>query len=251
MTGEHYQHDIEAEEAIRHHVEQNGYYLGLLEPEDFLPGFAFSIGLYKNYGHPEIICFGLTVDNMAEILTGICETVKKGATYVPDKSYDDILADHDVRFLRADKSYYADYVGYACWYYEGHEFPLLQLVWPDRDRKFPWEDGFDAELKFNQPLLDRNTDFKFYEERNLGVYTSKQVLDGNPILYVYHDANGDWQFHTDSPIDVDDARVVCMEEITRLDPTVNDLYDLPYGCFSCRSSRDSEWEYDEIADEDE
>ncbi len=36
--------------------------------------------------------------------------------------------------------------------------------------------------------------FDFDEERHTGVYVCARVAQGSPILYVSHDADGDWQF---------------------------------------------------------
>ncbi len=39
------------------------------------------------------------------------------------------------------------------------------------------------------------TDFKFNESKEQAVFTCSHVLDEkNPILYVEHDHDGDWQF---------------------------------------------------------
>ncbi len=41
-------------------------------------------------------------------------------------------------------------------------------------------------------------EWKFHEERNTACFTTSLVLKGSPILRVYHDYDGDWQFHGDS-----------------------------------------------------
>ena len=127
------------------------------------------------------------------------------------------------------------------WFNQGIDFPVLQLVWPDKQNKYPQQDDFNPNWKFKQPLLDRNTDFKFYEERNCGVYTTKQVLEGAPILFVYHNEDGDWQFHSSAEPDLNDAKLVCLEEIVKLDPTINEIYYLPYGWAAWRDSKNEEW----------
>jgi hypothetical protein len=94
-------------------------------------------------------------------------------------------------------------------------------------------------------LLDRNTDFKFYEERNLGVYTTRQAFEGDPILYIYHNEDGDWQFHTTSEPNLDDAKLVCLEQITKLDPTINEIYHLQLGWRAWRNTQGDDWQYEE------
>lgn len=88
-------------------------------------------------------------------------------------------------------------------------------------------------------------DFKFYEARNLGVYTTKQAFENDPILYVYHNSDGDWQFHTTLEPTLDEAMLVCLEEITKLDPTINEIYHLDYGWRAWRASKEDPWEFEE------
>jgi hypothetical protein len=245
MTDHHSQHDLEAKQVILDNIEKYGCHLVLIEPDNYLPGFVYSIGLYKNFGHPEIICFGLKTEVMGAILNHACDLIKDGEALGGGKPYPGFLQDYEIQFLPVDKEYYPDYLGYVGWFYASFDFPVLQLVWPDKHQKFPWEQEFNPAWKFKQPLLDRNTDFKFYEPRNLGVYTTRQAFEGEPILYVYHNEDGDWQFHTSREPNLQDARLVCLNEITRLDPTINEIYHLQYGWRAWRDSSVGEWKYEE------
>jgi hypothetical protein len=77
--------------------------------------------------------------------------------------------------------------------------------------------------------LHRTTDFKFYEERNLGVFTTQETLDGKPILWVDHNEDGDWQFHSDQNSDLESVKWVGLESRVNLDPTLNEIYCLNFG----------------------
>jgi hypothetical protein len=246
MTNDHNQHDKEARRAILDNIEKYGCHLTLIEADNYLPAFVYTIGIFKNFDHPELICFGLKAEVMASILNHACDLIKGGETLNPKKKYAGFLEGYDIQFLSVDKKFYPNYVGYAGWFYNmTFDFPLLQLVWPDKHHNFPWDTDFNADWKFKQPLLDRNIDFKFYEERNLGVYTTRQAFNGDPILYVYHNKDGNWQFHTSIEPNLEDAMFVCLEEITKLDPSVNEIYHLQFGWRAWRDSRDDEWKYEE------
>jgi hypothetical protein len=247
---EHKAHEEETERKIRENIEKFGCHIVLIEPDNYLPGFAYSIGLYKNYGHPEIICFGLSKELLGSLINTAQDLIKEGQKLTTDTLYSDFLEDFDVQFLKVDKEHLPDYMGYARWFYQSCDFPVLQLVWPDKESRFPWVEGFNTDWKFKQPLLDRNTDFKFYEERNLGVFTTKQVLEGAPILYVYHNEDGDWQFHSSSEPDINDSKLVCLEEIVELDPTINKIHYLQYGWRAWRESTEDEWETEEDTEEE-
>jgi hypothetical protein len=246
MTADHIQHDLEARQTILKNIEKYGCHLVLIEADNYLPGFVYSIGLYKNYGHPEIICFGLKTEVMSTIINHACDLIKAGEVLSAGKEYDSFLEGYKIQFLAVEKAFYPDYLGYASWFYERTwDFPVIQLVWPDKEHLFPWQESFNPNWKFKQPLLDRNTDFKFYEERNLGVYTTKQAFEGDPILYVYHNEDGDWQFHTSLTPNIADAKLVCLEEITKLDPSINNIHYLQYGWWAWRDSPQDEWQYAE------
>jgi hypothetical protein len=248
-------HNCRTEEERKHieaNIEKYGCHICILEPTKYLPGFAYSIGLYKKFNHPEIICFGLKEELLCSVINHACDLISKGEKFEELNLFDGFLANYNIQFLPVNKDYYQNYVGYGGWFYGNtFDFPLLQLVWPDKQSLFPWQDGFNPNWKFKQPLLDRNTDFKFYEERNVLVFTTSSVLNGEPILYVYHDSDGAWQFHSSTEPDTNDGKLVCLHHITDLDKSVNELYHLDYGWCGWRKSAGDDWEFEEYDDEDE
>ncbi|SEW56353.1 DUF4262 domain-containing protein [Chitinophaga arvensicola] len=244
MSQEHCDHAPISKKEIQDKIDQYGCYIIGIESEDHLPGFAYTIGLTQQFNHPEIICFGLSTGLLKDILNDACELIKNGQSFQPGIDYDDFLEDFPLQFLSVDQSFLPDYFGIANAFYHASEYTALQLVWPDKQSLFPWETGFHAAWKFKQPLLDRNTDFKFYEERNVAVFTTSHVLAGKPILYVYHNEDGAWQFHSEQAPDLKDSKLVCLEEITRIDTGVNELFDLPLGKSAWRESANDPWEWE-------
>ena len=71
----------------------------------------------------------------------------------------------------------------------------------------------------------------------------RQVLDkSEPILLISHDADDDgWQFIGVSNASVPDARIVALEEIVKLDPSVLDVADLPPGWQAVRKKIGDSW----------
>ena len=47
MVEDHSQHDKEAKQAILQNIEEFGCHLSLLEADNYLPAFVYSIGLFK------------------------------------------------------------------------------------------------------------------------------------------------------------------------------------------------------------
>ena len=239
---DHNHHSDEARRKVQFDISEYGCHIIYVMATSYLPGFAYTIGLFENYNVPEIICFGLKNDLLGSILNDACDRIKNGEKFVAEEKYGFFLEGYQVHFLTVDRAFYENYLGYGIWYKESNDFPVLQLVWPDKHGKFPWEDDFNSNWEFEQPLLDRSTDFKFYEKRNTAVYTSKQVLDGSPILCVYHDEDGDWQFHSELSPNIEDARIVCFDQIVKIDPSVNDIFNLEFGWRAWRESPSNLWE---------
>ena len=71
----------------------------------------------------------------------------------------------------------------------------------------------------------------------------RQVLDGSePILLVSHDADDHgWQFIGTSDASAADAKLVALEEIVEIDPTVLEVADLPPGWQAVRERVGGAW----------
>ncbi len=83
----------------------------------------------------------------------------------------------------------------------------------------------------------------FQEAENTAVITLGRILDGSkPILYVVHDEEGDWQFLDGGDVSEEDATLMSLKSIIKLDPTVNALADLPAGWAAERANADQAWE---------
>jgi hypothetical protein len=251
VPDEHAAHNAEAEARILSDVKEHGFHVALFHGDGYSPSFAYTIGLFKTYGYPELICFGFGLDLLHLVLGEGKKLLDKQPVPDLDIGYPDFLEGYDVRFITVDQARYQDYFGYAAWFYQNWDFPALQIVWPDKQRLYPWDKAFNPDWKAAQPLLDRDQDFKFREERNLGVFTTRQVLEGLPILRVSHNSNGDWQFLCDTTTDVADLKVVALEVITKRDSSVNELFQLNYGWAAWRETPDDDWETWEDPEDEE
>lgn len=235
---------------IKKDIEEYGLHVVMIPASDYLPSFAFSIGLVERYGHPEVICFGLPQQTAHTVVNGIAEMVKEGQVLQPYADNHDIFEGGRATFLPVDPRNLRDYFGSAIHYYGHADFPALELIWTDRQGRYPWEEEFEEDFEYIQPLLDRNAEFKFREPRNLGVFTSRQWLEeGKPILTVAHDHEGDWQFLTGDEMD-GDGRLVALEQLILRDETLNDVFDLEYGEIAERSHVGGEWERAEFEAEE-
>jgi hypothetical protein len=171
-------------------IDKYGLQVIMVSGSDYSPSFAYSIGLYGTYNQPEIICFGLPEKLGHEIINDVAELIKNGQIIKTYINYDNIFNDSRAVFLPVDDRNISDYFGAALNYYDKTKFPAVQLVWTDKNDKFPWEENFEEEFLHDQPLLDRNADFKFREAKNLAVFTTRQWLElDKPIVRIVHDTD--------------------------------------------------------------
>lgn len=232
-------------------IQKFGLQVIMVSGTDYSPSFAYSIGLYQTYNKPEVICFGLPNDLGHAIINDVADMVKNGNDIKIDKNYDNIFKNSRAEFLEVDKRNIDNYFGGAINFYEGKNFPALQLVWTDRNDKFPWENDFEEKFLHDQPLLDRNADFKFREVKNLATFTTRQWIEQQkPILRVVHDDDGDWQFLTGDQLP-EDIKVVALEELVLRDNTLNEIFDLDYGEGAEREFIGGQWTRNKVEYDDE
>lgn len=245
------EHNCRDEDKTNSNIEKFGLSVIVIDKTDYLPSFAYSIGLWKKFRHPEIIAFGMTTPTLHSIINIAGDIVKGGQVIETGKTYTDFFESGEVEFLKVDSRNLRDYFGYAIDLYNSSDFPALQLVWPDRKGKFPWQNDFEEEFTYRQPLLDRNADFKFREPKNLATFTTRQWLElKKPILRVVHDQDGDWQFLTGDQMP-EDIKIVALEQLVLRDKTLNDVFDLDYGEAAERDSVGGKWKRSKVDEMEE
>lgn len=151
---EHKEYDKLAEKRITEDVQKFGWHVGLFEQTENEPSFAYTVGLWKTYGHPEIISFGLTTKTLHDILNNAGEKVKEGNILTTEQDNLDVFETVPAQFITVDKNRISDYFGYCMWFNDYKDFPALQLVWTDRQGRFPWQPEFEKEFDDRQIILN-------------------------------------------------------------------------------------------------
>lgn len=135
-------------------IQDHGWFV-LKVPEDVEgPGFAFTVGLWANYQHPELIIVGLNLDVMHQILNLAGNEVRDGRQrFKAGQLTSELIEGYPCAFAEVALEVYKDYLGYAQWLYRHESFPALQCVWPDQQGYFPWQPQFLDALRTSQPML--------------------------------------------------------------------------------------------------
>lgn len=143
----------DADRQVISDVQEFGWHVVAIPPEDGTPGWAFSIGMFKTLGHPEVIVFGLDHEIAHWVINEVGRRAREGTTFAAGSAAEGLLEGVTCVFDRVQPKWYQPFVGTSIWYYRGSEFPLLQCIWPDHDGKYPWDPEFRNNWVWAQPLL--------------------------------------------------------------------------------------------------
>jgi hypothetical protein len=120
---------------------------------DLGPDFAYSVGLYHSFRHPELIMFGLRSDTMHRLINAVGERVRRGAGFRAGQLSDEFLEGFDVTFRAVPAYQLPGHFGWAIAFYRGQPFPALQVIYPDRKGRWPWTEAAEDDFRERQPVL--------------------------------------------------------------------------------------------------
>jgi hypothetical protein len=138
--------------AIRAAVDRGGVYLQFVPQPTVLETCWYTVGL-TGRGLPELIVFGLPPDLARPALRDLADDLVTGRREIgAGQRADDVLAGHPARFVAVTE---ADrHLPAAARFYAGAAVRALQLVWPDRHERWPWQIGTHVA---DMPVLGEHT----------------------------------------------------------------------------------------------
>jgi hypothetical protein len=110
--------------------------------------------------HPEFIIFGLDGRTGHALLSALIENIRAGQSYAGPGSATLNLCDGEQRvgFRRVHPTQHPLYLGFAMGFVRSvgriGELEAVQVFWPDKKGKFPFEVGCDLDAYQQQPRLD-------------------------------------------------------------------------------------------------
>ncbi|WP_076435288.1 DUF4262 domain-containing protein [Microbispora rosea] len=135
------------------HVRSRGWSVTMIPEDDLGPGFAYTVGLWHTYRSPELAMFGLDVHFMHELLNRLGDGVATGKPVEAEQERYDLIARHPVVLKQVDLRWYREFFGQAISFYRRPPFPVLEVVWPDPDGRFPWHPDCAEQYRELQPSL--------------------------------------------------------------------------------------------------
>jgi len=115
--------------------------------------FNYTVGLTK-INHAELITMGMVNDQAHHLLRSVVYLIQHGWTFKPNVYSGDVLeGSFDVAFVEVLDMYSKDYPMNMVSHLEMPDPTALQVIWPDRNNRFPWHPNFQEEFKDRQVLL--------------------------------------------------------------------------------------------------
>ncbi len=148
------------ERTVLANVEKFGWHCTSVAPRSGDEGesFSYTIGLSQTFDSTELIMFGLPSDTAHSIFSIFVDRLREGRPIPLESPSDDLLKDYPCVFVPVPRARYSDYVFSALWYYAEQEFRLHQLVYPDREGRFPWHPQAVAAFREQQPVLSHSSE---------------------------------------------------------------------------------------------
>lgn len=147
-------HD-DAEDAILADIEKFGWHDVVVSPGEKpgQVGFAYSVGIFKTWKLPEFVTFGLPPKVAHGALWRTLELMQKSGPLADGARTLEVFEDVPAVVRTVARKHVAEHFGYALWYYKSTHFPVMQICYPDRNGRFPWELGCELHIRSAQPLL--------------------------------------------------------------------------------------------------
>lgn len=141
-----------AEEKCLADIEAFGLHVLRIRGDDEYPEYAYSVGL-PTLGQPEVLVLGLPADVAQALINRVADLVDEGRRFADGDTVHDIADGFPVVFRAVPAAQAAAHCKWIAWYHEGAPVEVLQLVYPDRAGRWPWEAGIDDAFAWQQPVL--------------------------------------------------------------------------------------------------
>jgi len=147
--------DDETDWKVVRDVIEHKCHLVAIPTDEHGPGYVFSIGLYLHFQHPEFLLIGLDYQVAGTAINDMSALIQQGRRFRHRDIVNEIFENVSVMLVDVHPKFYREFLGTALWFYRsvGYEFPVLQIVWPDKRGRFPWDSDFDERARERQPVL--------------------------------------------------------------------------------------------------
>lgn len=134
-------------------IDANGVHIESVAAVGDQPAYSYTVGMTYSFAAPEILVFGLEAEVAADLLNAVADEAADGKTFAAAQELRGLVDNYPVRFLAVPQAQLAALLPVAGWANEGDKFACLQLVWPDKQGRWPWQAGVREGFAALQPVL--------------------------------------------------------------------------------------------------
>jgi Domain of unknown function (DUF4262) len=135
-------------------IAESGVHIAHVEDDDG-DSYSYTVGLWASFEQPEVIVFGMPEDVARDLLDTVADEAAEDRKFRAGEKHDGLLIGYPARFFDVPAEPRTRLLPHAAWAYEDAEFPCVQLVWPDKQGRWPWEPGVRDGFAAAQPVLGR------------------------------------------------------------------------------------------------
>lgn len=115
--------------------------------------YAFSVGVWRRFGRPEVVAVGLPEDVAHTVINTYVQRAAGRERFVAGRLYEGFLEGCPVAVEKVAKPHYPEFLGSAFVVYGGDDFPAVQLIAPTPEGAFPWHEHAPEGFAQYQPVL--------------------------------------------------------------------------------------------------
>jgi hypothetical protein len=144
------------DQEIARSVAENGWHA--ISVTDCFPSFVYTCGLLTTFQHPELVVFGLEQHTAYSTLAVMVESLRNGQLFTQIGTYNGVLDEWSIAVRRVHPTQFEIYLGYSMAHCRHMGNPgglaALQVFWPDKQGRFPYESDCDLKVCQLPPRLD-------------------------------------------------------------------------------------------------
>ncbi|MGW9448794.1 DUF4262 domain-containing protein [Streptomyces sp. NPDC055632] len=132
-----------------------------------IPDWSFTVGLWHSHRIPEVAMFGLELQGLMHWVDAAATKFRDGAAAQAGALLPGVIEGYEVQVQPVDVSWHRPLLGTAVGFYRRTPVPVVQVLWPDRNHRWPSDERASPGCRA-QPRLWHAVD-----EHPAGVWTEE------------------------------------------------------------------------------
>ena len=143
------------EQKILAEIEETGISVVHMAEDAAGPCYSHSVGMWHSFEQPEVLLIGLEPKMAQALIDLVADEAAEGREFAAGTQCDDLLQGYPARICAVPRQCLPRYFERAMWAYQDGDFPAVQLVYPDKQGRWPWDPNVRDGFRDNQPVLER------------------------------------------------------------------------------------------------